>query len=197
MATRAFIGRLTGWDGECPLGEGVYHHWDGYPAGLGAVLFKLFRDEYQGDMEKMLKEIVDSHPGGWSYLAERDCYCHTRGEKMARVGDLPWASYTGCVWAYLFDLQDGKPMMVVAHYLTVWDDRSGKVLRGWWEAIATVALDGEEPDWEAIERAGYERYVAVQGGTAAGGGGKDKAGSGRGRSNQRGKASRGTVRHRP
>jgi hypothetical protein len=168
MATRALIGRLTGWNGECPLGDGVYHHWDGYPAGLGAVLFKLFRDEYQGDMEKMLKEIVDSHPGGWSYLAERDCYCHTRKEEMARgFGDLQWASRVGCLWAYLFVVQDGKPMMVVAHYLTVWDDRSGKVLRGWWEAIATVPLDGQEPDWEAIERAGYERYDAIQGGVAA------------------------------
>jgi hypothetical protein len=226
MATRALIGRLTGWDGDYPMGGGVYHHWDGYPTWLGALLFRLFHGKYQGDMKKMLEEIVDSHPGGWSNLEKRVCYCHTRGEEMARgFGDLQWASRSGCVWAYLFKIEDGKPMMVVARLLTEWDDRSGKLLREWWETIAIVSLDGEEPDWEAIERAGYERYVAVQGGTVAGEVGEDKASSsggrlegeesfmaresekgrqgprrsrgGRGRPGQRGKANRGTARHRP
>jgi hypothetical protein len=102
MATRALIGRLTGWDGSFPMGEGVYHHWDGYPTGLGAFLFRLFRDDYQGDMEKMLKEIVDSHPGGWSDLEKGDCYCHTNGERTPDgfgndgFGDLQWASRSGC-----------------------------------------------------------------------------------------------------
>jgi len=226
MATRALIGRLTGWNSPYPMGEGVYHHWDGYPAGLGALLFRLFREEYKGDMERMLKEIVDSHPGGWSYLAERDCYCHTRGEGTADgFGDLQWASRSGCAWAYLFTAQDGKPMMVVAKLLTEWDDRRGRILREWWEAIVTVPLDGEEPDWEAIEMAGYERYAAVQGGVAAGEVGEDKTGSGggglegeesstaredekadqgshrrrggRGRPGQRGRAHRGSARRRP
>jgi hypothetical protein len=226
MATRALIGRLTGLNGIYPMGEGVYHHWDGYPPGLGALLFRLFHKEYKGDMERMLKEIVDSHPGGWSYLAERDCYCHARGEGMADgFGDLQWASRSGCEWAYLFAIQDGKPMMVVARHLTEWDDRRGTISREWWESIAIVSLDGEEPDWEAIETAGYERYAAVQGGTAAGEVGEDKAGSGdgglegeepstarenekgsrgpyrrqggRGRPGQRGKARRGAARHRP
>ncbi len=205
MATRALIGRLTGWSGPYPMGEGVYHHWDGYPAGLGALLFRLFREEYQGDMERMLKEIVDSHPGGWSYLAERDCYCHARGEGAADgFGDLQWASRSGCEWAYLFKAQDGRPMMVVARRLTEWDDRSGTVLRQWWEAIATVPLDGEEPDWEAIETAGYERYAAAQGGATAGEVGEDEAGHGGGgfedegsfSSSENRKSNRGTRRRR-
>jgi hypothetical protein len=171
MATRALIGRLTGWNEGYPMGEGVYHHWDGYPTGLGALLFRLFRDKYQGDMERMLKELVDDHPGGWSYLAEWDCYCHARGEGMVDgSGDLQWASRSGCEWAYLFAVQDGKPMMVVARHLTEWDDRSGRILREWWEAIATVPLDGEEPDWENIEEIGYERYDAVQGNADPGAG---------------------------
>jgi hypothetical protein len=58
-------------------------------------------------------------------------------------------------------------MMVVARHLAEWDDRSGKLLREWWEAIAIVSLDGEEPNWEAIERVGCERYDAVHGGAAA------------------------------
>jgi hypothetical protein len=168
MATRALIGRLTGWDGDCPMGEGVYHHWDGYPTGLGALLFRLFRDDYQGDMEKMLKEIVDSHPGGWSDLEKGDCYCHTNGEGTPDgFGDLQWASRSGCVWAYLFKIEDGKPMMVVVRLLTERGDRSGKLLREWWETIAIVSLDGEEPNREAIERVGCERYDAVHGGVTA------------------------------
>jgi hypothetical protein len=145
---------------------------------------------------------------------------------MARgFGDLQWASRCGCEWAYLFEIQDGKPMMVVARHLAEWDDRSGKLLREWWETIAIVSLDGEEPDWESIETAGYERYAAVQGGATAGEVSEDKASSSgggiegeesstarenekgrqgphrrrgdRGRPGQRGKANRGTARHRP
>jgi hypothetical protein len=56
MATRALIGRLTGWDGIYPMGEGVYHHWDGYPAGLGAVLFKLFREIPRGHEEDVARD---------------------------------------------------------------------------------------------------------------------------------------------
>jgi FMN phosphatase YigB (HAD superfamily) len=168
MSTRALIGKLTGLNGIYPMGEGVYHHWDGYPAELGAVLFDLFHTKYRGDMKRMLQEIVDSHPGGWSDLKKGSCYCHTRKEEMARgFGDLQWASRVGCEWAYLFTVRDGKPMMVVARHLAEWDDRSGKLLREWWETIAIVSLDGEEPNWGAIERAGYERYDAVHGGAAA------------------------------
>jgi hypothetical protein len=164
MATRALIGKLTGWDGQYPMGEGVYHHDDGYPTRLGALLFRLFRDKYEGNMERMLKEIVDDHLGGWSSLEREDCYCHARGEGMDDgFGDLEWAIRSGCEWAYLFEIQDGKPMMVVARCLTECDDLRGVILREWWESIAIVPLDGGEPDWENIEKEGYKRYASVRG----------------------------------
>jgi hypothetical protein len=229
MSTRALIGKLTGMDGSRPMGEGVHHHWHGYPTWLGALLFKIFREKFQGDMKKMLEEIVYSHPGGWSRLAERDsdwdCYCHTRRKEMRGFGDLRWASLTGCEWAYLFTVQEGKPMMVVARRFAEWDDRGEALLREWWEAIYTVPLDGEEPDWEAIERDGCERYADAQVGAATEEVGEDKAGSGgkglegerpptarenekgrrgphrgregRGRPGQHGKANRVAARHRP
>jgi len=63
VSTRSVIARRTngGW-------SGVYHHWDGYPSGLGAHLWKLLRDRYAGDVERLLAEVVDAHPGGWSHL---------------------------------------------------------------------------------------------------------------------------------
>ncbi len=219
MATRALIGRLTGWSGPYPVGEGVYHHWDGYPTGLGALLFNLFRGEYKGNLEEMLKEIVDKHLGGWSDLAAGDCYCHPDEETADGFGDLQWASHLGCEWAYLFAVQDGRPMMVVARLLTELDNRGEMISREWWEAIATVPLDGEEPDWKAIETAGYERYATVHGGIVAVEASENRVGSsgeesesekpstarnqvahrgrgGRGQPGQRGKANRGTARYR-
>jgi len=92
------------------MGEGVYHHWDGCPAGLGTLLFKLFHEKHQGNMEQMLKEIVDGHPCGWSCLAERDCYCHARGlgAEGYELRDLEWAIRKGLHWAYLFGFEDGE-----------------------------------------------------------------------------------------
>lgn len=55
-----------------------YHHFDGYPAGLGAALFRLdsvvidsvvlFRKDFDRDVDKMLKVLLDEHRGGWSSI---------------------------------------------------------------------------------------------------------------------------------
>jgi hypothetical protein len=85
MSTRSAIMRH-----EEGGGRGVYHHWDGYPSGLGVTLVKLYFGHFGEDVELMTKELIDVHPAGWSTLNSRDltkpagfgsvegppCYCH-------------------------------------------------------------------------------------------------------------------------
>lgn len=66
MSTRAIIGRVNadgsdGWAGR-------YHHWDGYPYGLGRRLWELWHGHFQGDTAAMTKYLIDDHPAGWSTI---------------------------------------------------------------------------------------------------------------------------------
>lgn len=63
MSTRSVIARKT-QEGF----RGVYHHWDGYPSGLGKTLFEVRNRFYQGDTKRMLKYLIDDHSGGWSTI---------------------------------------------------------------------------------------------------------------------------------
>ena len=122
MSTRAAIARLTSvspvkWAGR-------YHHWDGYPSGLGATLWELYHSHFGHDLDPMLKVLLDDHPAGWSSLNASDftrkpgfadpldaanqstdqpqCYCHgDRQEEEWLVTDEN-ASSSGCEWAYVF-----------------------------------------------------------------------------------------------
>lgn len=79
MSTRAAIARPNG-DGFL----GRYHHWDGYPQGLGQTLYELAQSNekrhamelpptpWNGDVEQMLKVLIDDHPAGWSTINGAD-----------------------------------------------------------------------------------------------------------------------------
>ncbi|HEX2615722.1 MAG TPA: hypothetical protein VHL10_09525 [Nitrososphaera sp.] len=51
---------------------GVYHHWDSYPSGVGAMLYKLYNGHFQRDSKAMLDVLVDQHPAGWSSINDAD-----------------------------------------------------------------------------------------------------------------------------
>lgn len=220
MSTRAVIARKTkaGF-------AGVYHHWDGYPSGLGATLFEVRNKFYAGDTERMLKFLIDAHPGGWSTINkdwskplllsrnDEDELCvecklenwrHYRqyyhggyspvlsgweragrpspppGEEVLVLGHAPKhsqeptgpephggaggqvdesnASDYGCEWAYVFD-GNGK-LEVQCSYCNPRGKHSGQKMIGAfgcgdpkaiWKAVATVNLDGQEPDWKALD----------------------------------------------
>jgi endonuclease/exonuclease/phosphatase family metal-dependent hydrolase len=70
MSTRAIIGRVNadgsdGWAGR-------YHHWDGYPSGLGQRLYFLWLTHFVGDTAAMTKYLIDDHPAGWSTILTGD-----------------------------------------------------------------------------------------------------------------------------
>jgi hypothetical protein len=154
MSTRAVIARVKGNNIE-----GRYHHWDGYPTGLGKTLFDKAREL---GVYHVLDILIDQHPGGWSTVNNRDwnkdpvyvgvtakedvngpeCYCHgSRSED----GGPPITFETlkewgGIEWIYALD-PEAKTLAVLV------PDR---------QLVTVVSLDGEEPDWEDIQRRGYE-----------------------------------------
>lgn len=69
MSTRSCIARPT----ESGF-TGVYHHWDGYPSGLGLTLWQLAQPmgPFHGNIGKMLKVLIDEHPAGWSTINGAD-----------------------------------------------------------------------------------------------------------------------------
>ena len=95
MSTRSCIAERKGdhW-------EGVYHHSDGYPSGLGCYLFRLIRYQYNGDVGRFLDGAL-KHDGGWSHIfpseyggdlkksgePKPECYCH--GYLAKRDGTKP------------------------------------------------------------------------------------------------------------
>ncbi|GAF94620.1 unnamed protein product, partial [marine sediment metagenome] len=63
MSTRSIIGYYENKkEGKW---HGVFHHWDGYPKGVGLTLLSLGKDK---GVEFIKKEIVDKHPTGWSTI---------------------------------------------------------------------------------------------------------------------------------
>jgi hypothetical protein len=68
MSTRSLIARATG-EGTF---KGVYHHWDGYPTGLGKYLTEILAGPFAGDLPRMLGTLIDEHPAGWSTIVGKD-----------------------------------------------------------------------------------------------------------------------------
>ena len=180
MSTRAAIARLTGvspvrWTGR-------YHHWDGYPSGLGATLWQLYHGHFKRDLDQMLRVLLDEHPAGWSSIhatdfdqqpgfaepfssatppAERpNCYCH--GDRAEAAWELTQenAAGSGCEWAYAFT-RGSKPeydaMLILSSYQPTGQKMIGYFGQGdpdsIWAVVAVIGLHGPEPDWEALNRA--------------------------------------------
>lgn len=45
--------------------KGVYHHWDGYPSGVGETLLELGKTK---GLDFIKTEIVNKHRAGWSTI---------------------------------------------------------------------------------------------------------------------------------
>ena len=141
MGTRSVIGRAIldadgTYDGQF---KGVYHHWDGYPTGLGAHLFSLLKGKYKDNLSKMLTWVIDSHSAGWSTIMvsattkKPECFCHPKRDRSPEPkgnwftnenveGDIEWL--------YIFD--EAKRLLYVTAPRT-------PPLRGW-RALAHILL---------------------------------------------------------
>ena len=168
MSTRAIIawGKDNGFVGR-------YHHSDGYPQGLGATLFDLYRGFFKGDMHVMKRVLFDEHPAGWSSINGADfslapgwtslqnrerlpdgsfdysgprrpaCYCH--GDRHETQNDIRTErSLYKTDCAWVYIFTEGLAMQVYK----ILNRKSGhSELR----LAGDVYLNGPEPDWEAME----------------------------------------------
>jgi hypothetical protein len=166
MATRSIIARATG-NGKW---EGRYHHWDGYPAGVGAQLFQAYNGHFNRDVRAMLQLLIDDHPAGWSNINGTDfskepgfgsdggpcCYCHGQRSEEGHLFTSDGLDFGGAEYCYVID---GSRMTILersyangqraVQYFGV--DASDVADGVNWRLIAEVDLDGVEPDWDRIE----------------------------------------------
>jgi hypothetical protein len=155
MSTRSVIARKTknGF-------SGAYHHWDGYPEGLGKTLFALRNGHFNHDTEAMLKFLIDHCPAGWSTINDRDFNKPVgqvgQGGPEICSGD-PFvmthdnASASGCEYAYVFD---GDTMEIWSSFHPTGEKMIGAFGSGdpnaEWRVIGIVDLNGKEPNWESF-----------------------------------------------
>lgn len=160
MGTRACIGRMV--NGKPTEFRGRYHHWDGYPDGLGKTLFELYNGHFKRDLAAMLTLLLDEHPAGWSTINDKDfteapgfdgagpnCYCHGDRSESAHVVTQANASDIGCEYAYVFGADEH--MHVLSSYCETGEKMIGAFgwgdPKGTWREIASVDLLGAAPDW--------------------------------------------------
>lgn len=141
MSTRAVIARRTG-PGTF---EGVYHHFDGYPAGLGAVLFDHAKEH---GIKVTTKKAIDQAKHGWSSFPDKK---YNDGDMKLTHQD---ASASGCEWAYAFD-QEKNEMLVLSSFCEDGAKMIGMFGSGdpnaSWRIAAVVDLSKPEPDWDEME----------------------------------------------
>jgi DNA-directed RNA polymerase subunit N (RpoN/RPB10) len=96
VSTRAGIARWT--DKTKKEWAGRYHHWDGYPSGLGATLYQLVRSKTLGDLSTTLRVLIDDHPAGWSTIngadwGKRPGYEDSAKARCTSCGRKAWEHY--------------------------------------------------------------------------------------------------------
>lgn len=161
MATRSIIGVYTNiaerqW-------RGTYHHWDGYPSGLGKELWSIYHRYYEGILSALVEYLIDANPHGWSSIVRCDFTQRPSwlnwSEKQAYYDEnrpIPPQSYKargeepdpldetsdrGHEWAYVFDLR--------AETMTILKREGYEPM--YYIHKATIPLEGIEPDWTAFE----------------------------------------------
>lgn len=158
MSTRSVIARTT------PAGfTGVYHHWDGYPSGVGATLYALYNGHFQKDIKAMMHFLIEDHPAGWSTINGADfslepgfiersfefpegapqrpqCYCH--GDRHEEVNG--HITMQGDTWsteyAYAIDEQTQR----MHCYKWLYEAKQ-------WHCFAIVDLNGPAIDFERFD----------------------------------------------
>lgn len=95
MSTRSAIARCNKTFAKTGGFKGVYHHWDGYPSGLGKELFDAYKgttgtaelDKFKGDLEGLLAYLIDEHPAGWSTIQAHECFYPEEHTKKRERGE--------------------------------------------------------------------------------------------------------------
>ena len=182
MSTRSIIARPD------DLGAtGRYHHFDGYPTGLGQALWALYHGPFGGDVAAMTTTLIDDHPGGWSNIIGADftkapgyreygastvaedaphCYCHgdrhepEMGPHVCRCG---LGDPSGCDPLFTEYLYVLTPVGLECWFSAGGDDGQYRHRR-----FGLLPWDGPEPSWAAVEGVMGEAATLVYEGEATG-----------------------------
>lgn len=162
MSTHAVIARAQG---DTWAGRSIYS--DGYPTFTGHHLWQTLREHYRGDVTAFLAVMIDQHlehrtaPGApWHF--EVDCFCHEDDAEtpfdLGLSAEYLVTSFDEEVneeWAYVFNPRT-RCLYLFAADREFDPDRAMMV--GDWCLVTPegLALDGDEPDWEAITRQAEE-----------------------------------------
>jgi hypothetical protein len=162
--------------------EGRYHHFDSYPTALGKTLYDAYHNVFARTIETMKQYLFTEHPAGWSSINHADfsknpgydegrnrpnfmcmsieefkrlnnlyenehnqphCYCH--GDSHEEETLITPDDSKDCFLEWLYVITSQHTMEICSKKFN--DDGSYE-----WEFITSVALSGEEPDWNKIER---------------------------------------------
>lgn len=159
MSTRAVIARQTDPDNPGRW-EGRYHHWDGYPSGLGRALWHAYHFHFHQNLSGMLTYLLDQTDArcGWSTIVDRNLALEPVSPEEDMAGNLdelygfPPVSYArrGTEPAWLID-QDAETWCEFAYVFNA-DDRTMTIYHLRSTARVCVPLDGPEPAWLALDR---------------------------------------------
>ena len=141
MSTRACIARMD------PTGAwaGRYHHTDGYPSGLGRQLWRLLRDIFDGNTDRMLRALIDDHPAGWSSLFDRQARCYCHGDRHEPAQEIKSADPVGAFIEWVYAIRPATATGPAT--MTVFALKGGQT----WtlRPVAVYDLSGPEPGWAA------------------------------------------------
>jgi hypothetical protein len=157
MSTRACIAYTTPRKKHVEW-EGVYSHWDGYPSGVGAVIWEILHGDFignegrlgvknDGKLKTALQGFIDiyikGHPAGWSSLVESICYCHDpafvmRDGRTTNKIDSPHPDPLFIEYVYIIDPEKGTMSILSSEYQPDYQKGSAKkqpVLnaKGYWD----------------------------------------------------------------
>lgn len=159
MSTRSVIAvsNVTGTDFI-----GVFHHWDGYPSGVGKALYTLYRERFGRDLEAMTQTLIYDRPSGWDSIVanwtnspeplklfnedqlQRNPPTFNTDDSMIFMNKD--SVFSTCRWVYVLSADDRTLRIYRANTVTQWYGESQAL-----SLVQTVILDALPPDWAVID----------------------------------------------
>ena len=144
MSTRSIIAKKT--DGGF---VGTYHHFSGYPAGIGEIVAKGFNQNGWKYVDYVLEH-------NWSNLDDGICYCCGTMRDGRRE---PYITHTnekssGAEWAYVFDKVrslSGKTVNLMHIYEYRPENEPKQFDPSDWVLVKTINLEDPLPDFAFLE----------------------------------------------
>ncbi|MFY1828342.1 hypothetical protein ACN47A_20630 [Myxococcus fulvus] len=158
--------------------RGVYHHWDGYPTGLGQYLIASV-ERARGDIQTVVRRLIDEAPWGWSTCMSGKGGAEGELNPEGNPGPLVAPDETGSVaYIYVFDVEarrldafstyvgeDGKRVSSISFSSEGTPDLPALDLLPE-ETVSEAPLPGEELSAEALQ-AHLEGLPKLEAGSSA------------------------------